>query len=96
MAVEAFLIHRYATFTVPAVAVATGWYLTNDVLDYFWPVLGDFHHTLLRAERLGGVYDHGLPAHDYAAAAAVVLTVLAVFLALATRVAKLRAKGRRD
>ena len=90
MAVEAFLIHRYASFAVPAVAVATGWYLLNDVVDYFWPVVGDGHHTLLRAERVGSVVDHGLPAHDYAAAAAVVLTVLAVFLALSTRIAKLR------
>ena len=89
MAVEAFLIHRYAAFTVPAVAVATGWYLANDVVDYFWPVVGDFHHTLLRAERVAGGIDHGIPAHEYAAAAAVVLTVLAVFFALATRVAKL-------
>ena len=88
MAVEAFLIHRYARFSVPAVAVATAWFLANDVVDYFWPVVGDFHHTVLRAEYVGGVIDHGLPAHGYAAAAAVVLTVLAVFLTLATRIEK--------
>ena len=88
MAVEAFLIHRYAEFSVGAVAVATVWYTGNDVLDYFWPVVGDFHHTLLRAELVDGAFDHALPAHDLAAAAAVVLTVASVFLALATRVAK--------
>jgi uncharacterized membrane protein YpjA len=93
MAVQAFLIHRYARFSVPAIAVATGWYLANDVVDYFWPIVGDPHHTLLRAESVNGAVDHTLLAHDYAAAAAVVLTVLAVFLALATRVAKLRHAG---
>jgi uncharacterized membrane protein YpjA len=93
MAVEAFLIHRYARFSVGAVAVATGWYLWNDVVDYFWPVVGEFHHTALRAERVGGVVDHSLAAHDLAAAFAVVLTVAAVFLALATRIEKVRARG---
>jgi len=88
MVVEGFLIHRYANFSVGAVAVATGWFLVNDVVDYFWPVVGDFHHTLLRAENVVGGYDHTLAAHDLAAAAAVTLTVVAVFLALATRVAK--------
>jgi uncharacterized membrane protein YpjA len=92
MAIEAFLIHRYARFSVPAVAVATGWHLANDVVDYFWPIVGEYHHTVLRAEYVGGAIDHGVPAHGYAAAAAVVLTVTAVFLALATRVAK----GKRD
>jgi uncharacterized membrane protein YpjA len=90
MAVQAFLIHRYARFSVAAVAVATAWYGLNDVLDYFWPLVGDLHHTGLRVERVDGVVDHTLPAHDYAAAAAVTLTVACVFLAMATRVAKLR------
>jgi uncharacterized membrane protein YpjA len=91
MALEAMLIHRYAKFSVGAVAVATGWYLANDVVDYFWPVVGDFHHTALRAERVGVVVDHTLAAHDFAAAFAVTLTVIAVFLALVTRIEKLRA-----
>jgi uncharacterized membrane protein YpjA len=86
MVAEAFLIHRYADFTVPAVGVALGWYWLNDVVDYFVPVAGRVHHTLLRAEAVPGGYDHSLPAHDLAAAAAVTLTVLATFLALATRV----------
>ncbi len=89
MAVEAFVIHRYADFPVRAVAVAAGWYLLNDVVDYFVPVLDGPHHTWLRAERVQGVIDHSLPAHDLAAGAAVTLTVLATFLALATRVKKL-------
>jgi len=90
MAVEAFLIHRYASFSVPAVAVALFWYGFNDVVDYFVPVLGGPHHTSLRAEYVGGVFDHTLAAHDLAAGWAVVLTFLAVFLALATRVEKVR------
>jgi uncharacterized membrane protein YpjA len=91
MAVEAFLIHRYARFSVPAVAVALAWYGFNDVVDYFVTVLGGPHHTVLRAEpRIGEVVDHSVRAHDLAAACAVVLTLIATFLALATRVEKLK------
>ncbi|WP_372479500.1 DUF1405 domain-containing protein [Halomicrobium sp. HM KBTZ05] len=90
MAVEAFLIHRYASFSVPAVAVALGWYGFNDVVDYFVTILGGPHHTWLRAESAVGGFDHTLPAHDLAAGWAVVLTFVAVFLALATRVEKLK------
>lgn len=89
MVVEAFVIHRYARFTVRAVAVAAAWYLLNDVVDYFVAVLGGPHHTWLRAESTANGFDHALAAHDLAAAAAVSLTVLATFLALATRVKKL-------
>jgi len=92
MAVEAFLIHRYASFSVGAVAVAVVWYGFNDLVDYFWPLVGDYHHTILRAEfdAATGTVSHDLLAHDYAAAAAVVLTLSATFLALATRVEKVQ------
>ena len=90
MAAEAFVIHRYATFSIPAVAVAVFWYGFNDVVDYFVPVLGGPHHTVLRAEVVAGGLDHTLPAHDLAAGWAVVLTILATFLALATRAEKLK------
>jgi uncharacterized membrane protein YpjA len=93
MALEAFLVHRYADFPVGAVAVAVAWYGFNDVVDYFVPVIGDYHHTLLRAEFVDGGFDHTLLAHDLAAAAAVTLTLLATFLALATRVKKLEARA---
>ncbi|WP_284008772.1 DUF1405 domain-containing protein [Haloarcula pelagica] len=93
MAVEAFLIHRYASFSVPAVAVAVGWYGFNDVVDYFVPVLEGPHHTVLRAEIVAGGIDHTLPAHDLAAGWAVVLTLAATFLALATRVEKVKRGG---
>jgi uncharacterized membrane protein YpjA len=96
MAAEAFLIHRYARFSVPAVGVALCWYGLNDVVDYFVPVLGGPHHTWLRAEPVvAGTVDHGVAAHDLAAACAVVLTFLATFLALATRVEKLKLKRER-
>lgn len=90
MALEAFLVHRYATFSVRAVGVAVGWYLLNDVVDYFVPLAGEVHHTLLRGEYVNGFADHSLLAHDLAAAAAVTLTVLATFLALTTRVEHLK------
>lgn len=91
MAVEAFIIHRYGSFSVGAVAVATLWYGFNDVVDYFWPLLDGPHHTWLRAEPfVSGVPDHTVLAHDLAAGWAVVLTLAAVFLALATRVEKER------
>jgi len=92
MTVEAFVIHRYAAFTVPSVAVALAWYGGNDVVDYFVPVLDGPHHTWLRGEPVvaAGQFDHTVLAHDLAAAWAVVLTLLATFLSLATRVEKVR------
>ncbi|WP_255197177.1 DUF1405 domain-containing protein [Halorarius litoreus] len=90
MVVQAFLIHRYAGFPVRAVAVALLWYGVNDVVDYFVPIVGEPHHTFLTAELASGGLNHGLPAHDVAAAGAVVLTMLCVFLALATRAWKLK------
>ncbi|MFD1585355.1 DUF1405 domain-containing protein [Halorientalis brevis] len=87
MAVEAFIIYRYSAFPIWAIAVATGWYLFNDVVDYFIPLVGEPHHTLLPAEIAAG-FNHDLAVHDQAAAGAVVLTVLAVFLAMATRATK--------
>jgi uncharacterized membrane protein YpjA len=90
MAVEAFLIHRYADFRVGSVAIALLWYGGNDLVDYFVPVFEGPHHTWLRAEIVDGVVDHSLAVHDLAAACAVTLTFAATFLALATRVEKVR------
>jgi uncharacterized membrane protein YpjA len=94
MVLEAFVIHRYARFSAGSVAVATLWYGFNDVVDYFWGVLGGPHHTTLRAEYVDGSISHAVPAHDFAAACAVVLTLAAVFLALATRIEKLKRASR--
>ena len=91
MALQGFVLHRYADFPVGAVAVATVWYGFNDIVDYFAPLVGEFHHTLLRAEFVKNGVDHTVAAHDLAAAAAVLLTLAATFLALATRVKKLEA-----
>jgi len=51
MAVQAFLIHRYATFSVGAVAVAVGWYGFNDLVDYFLQVAGGPPHAAARGTR---------------------------------------------
>jgi len=97
MALEAFLIHRYATFTLPAIGLAVGWYGFNDLVDYFWPVLEGPHHTWLRAEPfLASGIDHGVAAHDLAAAAAVGLTVIATVLALATHRVQRHERERTD
>ncbi|WP_435197204.1 DUF1405 domain-containing protein [Natronomonas sp. EA1] len=93
MVVQAFLIYRYTEFRVGAVAVALAWYALNDVVDYFIPIVGDPHHTVLVAELVDGEFVHTVPAHDMAAAGAVVLTMLATFLALATRVATLKRRA---
>jgi uncharacterized membrane protein YpjA len=50
MVLEAFLVHRYAEFTVRGVAVALLWYGLNDVVDYFVPLVGSPHHTFVPAE----------------------------------------------
>jgi uncharacterized membrane protein YpjA len=89
MVLEGFVLYRLYDFPVRAVAVAAGWYLLNDVVDYFVPVVGDPHHTIIPAEYRDGVLDHTVAAHDVAAAGAVTLTILATFLALATRVKQL-------
>jgi uncharacterized membrane protein YpjA len=88
MALEAFLIHRYSEFPIRAIAVAVGWYLLNDIVDYFVPLIGDPHHTTLAAELTADGIDHSLPAHDLAAGWALLLTVIGTALLLATRRAK--------
>ncbi|MDS0297887.1 DUF1405 domain-containing protein [Halogeometricum sp. S1BR25-6] len=88
MGLQAFVVYRYADFTVPAVAVAAGWFTFNDVVDYFVPLVGDYHHTYF-GPRLVNAGDHDVLAHDIAAAAAVGLTLLGTFLALAIRVRRL-------
>ncbi|WP_435183374.1 DUF1405 domain-containing protein [Halobellus sp. EA9] len=87
MVVEAFVLYRIADFPVRAVAVALAWYGFNDVVDYFVPIVGDPHHTSLPVADAAVV--GGSTALQLAAAGAVVLTFLATFTALATRVKKL-------
>jgi uncharacterized membrane protein YpjA len=74
------------------VFVALAWYGFNDLVDYFVPLVGTPHHTLVPAEPIvDGVVQHVSPAHELAAAGAVVLTLAATFLALSTRVKQLEA-----
>jgi uncharacterized membrane protein YpjA len=87
---EAFLVHRYATFSIRAVAVGVFWFGLNDLVDYFVPLAGEIHHTWLRAEQVTGGFSHDVLAHDLAAGAAVTLTLVATFLALSTRVDELK------
>lgn len=86
MATQAFLIHRYASFPVWAVAIATSWFVLNDLLDYFLAISGGPHHTWIRAIYVNGEFDRTLAAFDHAAAFAVSMTILAVFVALTTRI----------
>ena len=95
MGLQAFIIYRYAEFTVPAVGVASLWFTFNDVVDYFLPLVGDYHHTYF-GPRLVNAGDHGVPAHDIAAAAAVGLTILATFLALVIRVHRVENSATRE
>ena len=47
MVVQAFLIHRYSDFPSRAILGAVIWYGFNDLVDYFVPIGGTPHHTLL-------------------------------------------------
>jgi len=94
MVVQAFVLHRISDFPPRAVGVAVLWYGLNLVVDYFVPVLGDHpHHTALPV-RSDQPVALGATAHDVAAAAAVVLVLLAVYLALTIGVAKRARRGR--
>jgi uncharacterized membrane protein YpjA len=84
MVLQAFFIHRYAGFPLWAVVVTTGWYTFNDVLDYFVSLMGGPHHTWLNVLWRNGQIDRTLAVFDYMVAGAVVCTLLATVLALAT------------
>lgn len=95
MAAEAFVLHRIGAFRTRAVAVAVAWYGGNDVIDYFVGVVGTPHHTLLPGQTVapgGAGFTHPDPIHSVAAAGAVVLTLSATYLTLATRVESLRSR----
>ncbi|WP_267640592.1 DUF1405 domain-containing protein [Haloarchaeobius amylolyticus] len=97
MVLEGFVLHRLSDFPVRAVAVALLWYGFNDIVDYFVPIVGTPHHTLIPAEEItssGVVHTPG--PHRVAAAGAVVLTLLATFLSLSTRVKKLELRLDRE
>lgn len=93
MVLEAFIIHRYADFSVAGIAVAVVWFGVNDLVDYFLPLGGTLHHTWIPPQFVGGGIAHPSPAHEYTAAVAVFLTLAATALALATRSYKREAQG---
>jgi uncharacterized membrane protein YpjA len=81
MALQAFLIFRYTTFSFAAILVGFSWHFFNDIVDYFIPLIGSPHHTWLPSEVIGGVAYHAGSAHSIAAAGAVLLTSISlVFL----------------
>ncbi len=85
MVVQALVLHRITDFPVWAVAVALAWYTSNLIVDYFVPVSGDFHHTTIPVARDEPMF-LGADAFGLIAAGEVTFTLLALFLALATRV----------
>lgn len=73
MAVQAFVIYRYSDFPARAILVTLLWYGFNDLVDYFAPIAGTPHHTLLPVEPIvNGTVQHVSPEHEIAAAGAVV------------------------
>ena len=94
MVAQAFLVQRYAQFPLWAVVTATGWFVLNDILDFFVSVLGGPHHTWINELWRNG-FDRTLPAYDAMAVAAVVTTLISVALVLATHRAVRRMNGRR-
>ncbi|SER17589.1 DUF1405 domain-containing protein [Natrinema salaciae] len=87
MVVQAFVLHRISSFPVWAVAVATVWYWSNLVVDYFVPIVGDPHHTIIPVERETSMFLEA-DALGVIAAGEVSFVLLALFLALAIRVTK--------
>ena len=88
MVVQAFVLHRITDFPLKAVGLAVAWYTVDLTVDYFIPIVGGPHHTSIPL-----AYDVGFPggttAFQLAAWGAVILTLIPLFWALGTRIAKL-------
>ncbi|MFC4543000.1 DUF1405 domain-containing protein [Halosolutus amylolyticus] len=95
MVVQAYVLHRISDFPVWGVAVALAWYTSNLLVDYFVPIVGEPHHTILPVPRDTPTF-LGADALGAAAAGEVTFTLLALFLALATRVKKCEAARLQD
>lgn len=93
MVAQAFVLHRISDFPVYAVAIALLWYGVDLIVDFSVPIVGEPHHTALPVPRETYMY-LGADALGVAAAGATAFTLLALFLALTTRVKKLEARGR--
>lgn len=93
MVAQAFLIHRYSDFSIPAIGAALLWYTFDLMVDYFIPILGGPHHTALPfTEPMAVSLAGNTTAFQVAAWGAVVLTIWIAFFALATRAEKARTK----
>ena len=84
MVVQAFVLHRITDFPVWAIAVALAYYTVNLIVDYFVPIVGEPHHTAIPVARDEPMF-LGADALGVIAAGEVSFTLLALFLALATR-----------
>ena len=84
MVVQAFVLYRITDFPVWSVGVALAYYTLNLIVDYFVPIVGEPHHTMIPLERDEAMY-LGADALGVIAAGEVTFTLLALFLALATR-----------
>ncbi len=93
MVLQAYVLHRITDFPVWGVAVAVVWYTSNLIVDYFIPVVGEPHHTAIPLPRDEPMF-LGADALGVIATGEVTFTLLACFLALATRVKKLEAHAR--
>ncbi|MEA1932563.1 MAG: DUF1405 domain-containing protein [Euryarchaeota archaeon] len=87
MVVQALVLHRITDFPLSAVGVATLWYTIDLTVDYFIPVVGEPHHTTIPLAD-GTPIAAGATAFDLAAWGAVVLTIIPLFWAFATRLKK--------
>ncbi|QLG49218.1 DUF1405 domain-containing protein [Natrinema halophilum] len=90
MVVQALVLYRISDFPVWAVAVASVWYGSNLVVDYFVPFVGDPHHTMIPVSRETPMF-LGADALGVIAVGEVTFVLLALFLALAIRVKKCEA-----
>lgn len=87
MVVQALVLYRISDFPVWAVAVATVWYWSNLLVDYFVPVVGEPHHTIIPVARGTPMFLEA-DALGVIAAGEVTFVLLALFLALTIRVKK--------
>ena len=94
MVLQAFLLHRIGDFRPRAVGLATLWYTANATVDYFVPVLGDPHHTIIPLPDDAQV-GLGADALGVAGAGAFVLLIVAIYLAMLTRIEKQRSRRER-
>lgn len=91
MVAQAFLIHRYSDFSIPAIAAALLWYSFDLTVDYFVPIVGGPHHTALPfTDPMAVELAWNTTAFQVAGLGATMLTIWITFFALATRAEKAR------